>query len=108
MIFLKRRTPAGVIDDDVEKNARSERMRCKSEFAKLIHAGRAFVKLDERGINGGQIKRGVWTAERPAARVSCGRRVNWEQMQNAAAQLLDDVWQLFGEAAQSSRRWNDG
>ena len=87
MIFLQGRTPAGVVDDDVEKHARAERMRGVGQFAKLVNAGGAFVKLDERGINGGQIQRGIRTAETSEARVGRRRRMDRQQMQDAAAEL---------------------
>ena len=48
MIFLQRRTPAGVVDDDVNEDARAERMRGVGEFAKLVNAGGAFVEFDQR------------------------------------------------------------
>ena len=79
MIFLQGRTPAGVVDDDVNEDPRAERMRGVSEFAKLVNAGGALVEFHERGINGGQIQRGIrdcrngrsarrsWASDAPAA-----------------------------------------
>ena len=83
-------------------------MRGVSEFAKLVNAGGALVEFDERRVNGGQIERGVRAAETAKARVSRGRWVNREQMENAAAECVDDVRQLFCEVAQCARLRHDG
>ena len=104
MIFLQRRTPAGVIDDDVNEYARAELVRGGSEFAKLVNAGGALIKFDECGIHRRQIQRGIRTAETAEARVSRRRRMHRQQMNNAAAELLDDVRQLAREVAEFSRR----
>ena len=108
MIFLQGRTPAGVVDDDVNEDARAERMRGVGEFAKLVNAGGALVELDERGIHGGQIQRGIRTAETAEARVGRRRRMHRQQMENAAAELVDDERQLAGEVAEFSRRRQRG
>ena len=108
MIFLQRRTPAGVIDDDVDEYPRPERVRGVGELAELINAGRAFVELDERGIHGGQIQRGIRTAETAEARVGRGRRMHGQQMNDPATEPIHDMRQLFGEVAKSPGRRQRG
>ena len=107
-VLLQRGAPAGVVDDDVNENAQAKRMRCESQLAKLIDAGGALVELGKRGINGGQIKRGVRASETSEAGVSRGRRMHRQQMQNAAAELVCNVRQLFCEVAEFSGGRNDG
>ena len=51
--FMQRRTPAGVIDDQVEKESRAVRMNRARQFAELFDAGRAPVEVNERRINRG-------------------------------------------------------
>ena len=108
MIFLQGGTPAGVVDDGVDEHPRAERMRCLCEFAKLVDAGRAFVKLDQCGIDRRQICRGVRTAETAEAGIGCGRRMHGQQMNDAAAKFVDDVRQLSREVAEFSRRRQRG
>ena len=108
MVFLQRRTPAGVIDDDVNEDARAELMRGGSEFAKLVNAGGALIKFDKRRIHRRQIQRGIRTAETTEARVGRRRRMHRQQMNDAAAEFLDDVRQLAGEVAEFSRRRQRG
>ena len=83
-------------------------MRGPGEFAKLVHAGGALVEFDQRRINGGQVQRGIGTAETPEARIGGGRGMDRQQMQDAAAELIDDVRQLAGEVAKLAGRRNDG
>ena len=45
-------TPAGVIDDKVQKEPRAERMDRVGQFAELFDAGRAPIKLNQRRVNG--------------------------------------------------------
>src|SRR5476649_2271049 len=108
MIFLQGRTPAGVIDDDINEDACAERVRGKRKFAKLVNAGGAFIEFDQGGINGGQIQCGIRTAETSKTRVSRGCRMDRKQMQNPAAEGLDDVRQLFYQVAECPRGRNGG
>ena len=108
MVFLQRRAPAGVVDDDVDEDARIEGVGDVGEFAKLINARGAFIKLNERGIHSGQIQRGIRAAETAEARVGCGRRMHGQQMNDAAAELVDDERQLFFKITESSRRRQGG
>ena len=95
MVFLQRRAPAGVVDDDVDEDARIEGVGDVGEFAKLINARGAFIKLNERGIHSGQIQRGIRAAETAKTRVGCGCRMHGQQVNNPAAELIDDERQLF-------------
>ena len=83
-------------------------MGSPGEFAELIHAGGALVEFNERRINGGQIQAGIRTAETPEARISCRGGLHREQLQNAAAERVDDVRQLPREVAQFAGGRNDG
>src|SRR6185503_3588185 len=94
-ILLQCRTPASVVDDDIKKNLRSACMRRVSQLTELVHAGRAFVENDERGIDGQQVLHGVGTAKTSKARVRRRRRVDREQVQDPAAERVDDVRQTF-------------
>src|SRR5205814_5576058 len=50
---------------------------------------------------------GVGTPESTQPRVSRRRRIDRQQVQNAAAERVDDVRQFFNEVAQFARRRND-
>ena len=104
VIFLQNRTPAGVVDDDVEEHARAQRMRVAGKFAKLVHAGGALVKFNQRRVNGRHVKRGIRAAETAEARIGRRRGMNRQQMDDAATELLNDVRQLAGEVAQFAGR----
>ena len=47
MVLLQIGAPPGVVDDDVQEDAAVFEVRRVGEFAELIHAGRALVKLHE-------------------------------------------------------------
>ena len=83
-------------------------MRRPGEFAKLVHAGGALVEFHQRRINGGQIQAGIRTAETPEARISRRCGLHRQQLQNAAAERVDDVRQLPREVAQFAGGRNDG
>ncbi len=68
----------------------------------------AFVKFDEGRIDRGQVQRGIRAAKTPKARESCGRGVNRQQMNDAAAKRLDDVRQLAGQITELAGGRNDG
>ena len=108
MSLLQRRAPAGVVDDDVEEDLRAARVSGVSEFAELIDTGRAFVEDEERGIDRKQILHGVGTAETSEARVGRGRRADRQEMENAAAERIDDVRQVFDDVAQFAGGRDDG
>src|SRR5208283_1336333 len=107
-IFLQGRAPAGVVDDDVEEHPCAERMRGMGEFTKLIHAGGEFVEFDERGVNRGQVERGIRAAETSEAREGGRCGMDWQQLENAAAKRLDDMGQPAGEVTERAGGWNDG
>ena len=108
MIFLQGRAPAGVVDDDVNEDARAERVRGVGEFAKLVNAGGALVEFDQRRIHGGQIERGIRAAKTAETRVSRRRRMHGQQVKDAAAECLDDVRQLARQVAEFAGRRDDG
>jgi hypothetical protein len=108
MIFLQNRAPAGVVNDDINEDARTEGVCGPGEFAKLIHAGGAPVEFDKRRVNGREVERRIGAAEAPEPREGGRRGMNGQQMENAATELLDDVGQLAGEVAKLAGGWNDG
>ena len=108
MVFLKDCAPAGVVDDDVEKDPRTERMGGGGEFAKLVKAGGPVIEFNERRVDRRQIERGIRTAKAPEPRIGGRCGVHRQQMQNAATERLDDVRQLAREVAKFAGRRNDG
>src|SRR4029077_16228084 len=108
VVFLQGRTPAGMVDDDVNEHARTERVRGMGKFAKLVDAGGAFIELHKRGVNCCQVERGIRTAKTAETRVSRRCRMDRQQMKNAAAEFVDDMRQLSGEVAKFSRRRKRG
>ena len=108
MIFLERRAPAGVVDDDVEEEAAAALMHGVSEFAELVNARGVLVELDERGIDAGEFLAGVRAAEAAETREGRGRGRDREQVENAAAEGAEDVREFACEVAEFSRRRDDG
>ena len=72
MIFLKRTTPTGVVDDEIEKQTPAACVYRIGQLAKLLHAGGAFVKFDQGGVDVREIATGIGTAKTPHARVRRG------------------------------------
>ena len=108
MFLLQLRTPAGVIDDDINNHPPAAQMRRVGQFAKLINARRAFVKNHQRRIHRHEIQRRVRTAKAPEPRERRRRGMHRQQMQNPAAEHIDDVRQALHQIAQLARRRNDG
>ena len=107
MILMEGGTPTGVIDDEVEEQPRPLAMDRAGQLAKLGHARGPPVEVDERRINRGQIESGIRAAD--AAETRVGRRgwVDRQEMENAAAERVDDVRQFADEVAEFARRRND-
>jgi hypothetical protein len=108
VILEEARPPAGVVDDDVEEDARASLMGTVGEFAELVDAVGSPVELDQGGIEGGEVEGGVRASEAPETRVDGGGRVDGKKVQNPAAQPVDDVRQLAGEVPEGSGRREDG
>ena len=97
-----------MVDDNVDEHTRAERVRGLGEFAKLVNAGGALVELHQRGIHRRQIQRGVGAAETAKTRVSRGRGMHRQQMNDAAAKLIDNERKLAREVAEFSGRRQRG
>src|SRR5580704_10788865 len=102
MIFLDVGTPAGVVADNIQKNAGTLEVGCISEFTELVHAGRALVKDHQRRVNRGQIETGVRTAETAITRHRRGRGIDGQQMKYSAAECVNDVRKLCDQIAEFS------
>jgi len=83
-------------------------MRGVSQFAELIDSCRVLVEHHERQVDGCQIERGIRAAEPAEAGVGRGRRVDWKQMQDPAAQEVQDVREVLDEIANFARGGQDG
>ena len=53
VVFLEGRTPAGVVDHNVDEHSRTQGMRRACQFAELVNARGALVELDQGGIHRG-------------------------------------------------------
>ena len=106
MIFLQGGAPAGVINDDVEKDPGSHPMGGFGKFAELIDARCSLIEFHQGRIDRRQILAGIGAAKTAEARVSGGRRADRQQMNDAAPESVDDMWQLANDIAQFARRRN--
>src|SRR5437773_12281312 len=100
-------TPTGVIDDEVEEQPRALAMDSAGQRAKLGDARCPPVELDERRINRGQIESGIRAADAAETRVGRRRGIDRQEMEDAAAERVDDVREFPGEVAEFARRRND-
>ena len=63
VLLVKGGSPTGVIDDNVEKDARPLIVGGICEFRELFDARGAPVEIHNGRINSGEIQRGIWTAK---------------------------------------------
>ena len=68
MIFLQHRSPAGMVDDDIEKQASTENMCLIRQLAKLIDTSGAPIENNQCRIDGRQIERCVRAAKSAKSR----------------------------------------
>ncbi len=108
MFLLQGAAPAGVVDDEVEKKPAIARVDGIGQFAKLLDAGGAFVEHNERGVNVREATASVRAAEAAHSRVSGGRGIDRQQMQNAAAERADNVRQLRDDIPKRAAGRDDG
>ena len=72
MRFLERGTPARMVGDHIQEDPPAAQMSRISQFAELIHAGRAPVEFDQCGINAHQVKARIRTPEPSHPRIGGG------------------------------------
>ena len=94
MILLQYRSPARVVDHDVQDNAATPQVRLIGQFPELVHPRRALVEDHQRRVNRFQVQRRIRAAVLPKPRVSRRGGVDGQQMQNPAAQCPENVWKL--------------
>ena len=99
--------PTGVVDDEVQHQAALSRMDGAGEFDELIDTRRALVELDQRWIDGREVLQGVRRTKSAEACESGRGGTDREQVQDAAAQAVEDVGQFLDQASKGSARWND-
>ncbi len=107
MVLLQDRTPAGVVNDDVQEDASAAKMDGIGELAELVDAGCAPVKDHQGWIDGREVQRGIGTAEPAKAGGGGGGRIDRQQVQDAAAQRPHNVRQACDEIAQLARGRDD-
>src|SRR5437879_119398 len=100
-------TPTGVIDDQIEEQPRALPMDRAGQFAKLGDTRGPPVAVDERRIDRSQIESGIGAAYAAETRVGRGGWIDRQEMENAAAEGVDDVRQFADEVAEFARRGND-
>ena len=100
MVVLQPRTPAGVVDGQIQKEPGASQMHGIRQFAELFHRRAAFVEHHQRRINGGEIGGGIRRTEAAEAGVGGGGGIDGQQMQDAAFQGVDDVRHLGGQIPQ--------
>ena len=100
MLLPQSGSPTGVIGHHIQEHPRAAQVRFISQLPKLIDAGGALVELHQRRVDRRKILHGVRTSEAPKTRKSRGRWIHRQQMQNPAAQGVDDMRQLLDHIAQ--------
>jgi hypothetical protein len=102
MDLLQSRTPAGVIDDDVDEHPSAACVRRVSQFTELIDAGRALVEFHQRRIDARQVLRSVRRTKSTEARERGRRGIHREQVKDAATERVDDERQFADQVANLS------
>jgi hypothetical protein len=106
MIFLQGRTPAGVVDDDVNENARAERMRGGVSSQNWSMPVVRLSNSTSAGSIAVKSSAAYGLPKRPKRAYVVGVGMHGQQMHDAAAERVDDVRQLAREVAEFSRRRN--
>jgi hypothetical protein len=92
-----------VVDRQIEEQLRAAQVHCGGQLAELVDGGGGLVEHHQRGIDGGEVERGIGAAEAAEARIGGGGRVDRQQVQDAAAEGVDQVRHLLHEVAQGAR-----
>ena len=108
MVLLEDRTPARVVDADVQQYPSAPEMHGVSQFAELVEPRGAPVKNHQCRVNGRQVQGCVWAAEAAKPRVRGGGGIDREQMQYPAAELIHDMRQKRDKVAELARGRNHG
>ena len=108
MLHLQLRRPAGVIDRDIHEDASAAGMHLIDEFAELLHRRRFRVEIGQRRVDAEVVERGERAAVPAHAPVLRRHRVNRQQLQNPAAEPVENMVELRGELPERSRGRNDG
>ena len=94
--------PAGVIDHQIEHEPTAPGMDRGGQFQELIDAGGPPIELDQGWVDLGEVLEGVRRAVASEPREGRRCRADREQVQNAAAESVDDVRQFRDERSQGS------
>src|SRR5262245_56076432 len=97
-----------MVNHNIQEDAGATNVGGVGQFTKLVDPGSPFIEHHQSGINACEIERRVGTTEPAEARVSSRRGVYGKQMENSAAEPVDDVRQLLSQIAQFARRREHG
>ena len=99
--------PAGMVDRDVNENLAAFHVDGIDQFAELVQRRRFPVELRQLRIDSGKIQRGIRTPETSHATINGRPRMDRQQVQDPAVQIIENMVQLFDQIAESAGRRND-
>ena len=94
--------PARVVHDDVQEEAPAPQVDAIGQFLELLHGRGAPVELDQGRVDGGEVELGVGAAEAPHAGEGGGHGAHGQQVEDAAAQRVENVGQAGRQVAQGA------
>ena len=108
LVLQQAGAPARVVHEDVEEHLPAPPVDGLGQLPELLLGGGAAVKVHQGGVDGREVQLGVGAAEAAHAGVGGGHGPHGQQVQNAAAQALEDVGHGCREVAQAARGGDDG
>jgi len=104
VVLEEPRPPARVVHDDVEEDHALACVHRVRELAELVDARGLLVEDDERRIDARHVELRVGAPEAPHACVRRRRRPDRQEVQDAAAEHVDDVRDLGGDVPERPGR----
>ena len=102
MVPLQLRSPAGVVDGDIDEEPGAAGMDAIRQFAELLERGGPPIELREGRVHIVEIQRSKRTAIPPHAGMSGGHREGRKQQDNTEAHVADDVIQPRGHGPEGA------
>ena len=102
-MFQQPRTPARVVHENVQQDLPAPLMDGGGQFPELFFGGGAPVKIHQGRVDGREVQLRVGTAEAAHAGVGGGHRAHRQQMEEAAAQAVQNVGHGSREIPQGAR-----
>ena len=94
MGFVKAGRPAGMVDGNIDKQARPPGVDGIHQFDELLQRGGLGVEFGQCRVNSSEAQGRVWASEPAHAGIGGGCRMNGQQLDDPAAQVTDNKIQF--------------